>query len=484
MQHRKLYAVVALILVMVLGFLATSISSYFLARDSLTTQIAEQSLPLTSDNIYSEIQRDLLRPVLISSLMATDTFLRDWVMAGEQEPELIRAYLAEIQARYGTITAFFVSEETQRYYHSTGVLRTLDTTDPEDVWYARVREMRDPYEINVDHDTYDRSRLSIFINYRVLDYTGNYIGATGVGLAVSSVARLISDYQERYGRTIYFVDRQGNLTLTPGNTAAFEAARLQERPGLGGLATQVLSTPSTSLTYLDPDGHKIYLNSRLVPEFDWYLVVEQRENSAAGAIANTLWINMGLALGIMALVLFAAHYSLRAWQRQLEQMATTDRLTGVANRHKLETLFDHQVKRMAREKRPLSVVMLDVDHFKKINDTWGHQGGDQVLRAMAELAERHVRASDVVCRWGGEEFLLLLDNCDLMEAEARATTIVAAARDMQLPYGREFIQVTASCGVATYSKGDSLDSLVARADGALYQAKRDGRDRVCAAAFA
>src|SRR5690554_6295166 len=99
MPRRKLYLVLTLVVLLVTGFLATSFSSYYVATDSLTEQISEQTLPLTSDNIYSEIQRDLLRPVLISSLMASDTFLRDWVMDGEGDVMRVQAYLREIQAR-------------------------------------------------------------------------------------------------------------------------------------------------------------------------------------------------------------------------------------------------------------------------------------------------------------------------------------------------------------------------------------------------
>lgn len=476
MYRRKFYFVVALIVLMVVGFIATSLTSYFVARDSITSQISEQTLPLTSDNIYSEIQRDLLRPVLISSLMASDTFLRSWALAGEKDPEQIRHYLEEIQARYDTITAFFASETTRNYYHPTGIVKQIDLNDPTDAWYANVRTMREPYQINVDNDTADRSRLSIFINYRVFGYDGTYIGATGVGLAVSSVTTLIDNYQQRYGRTIYFIDRLGNVTLTSGGNV--QEHRLQDRPGLGSLATQVLSTPSTTLSYRNPEGETVFLNSRLVPEFDWYLVVEQQGGATDARIEGTLWLNVGLALGIMALVLFAAHFTLRSYQGQLEQMATTDRLTGAANRHVFETLFDHAAKVSQRTRRPFSVVNVDIDFFKKVNDTYGHPGGDVTLRAVADIIKAHVRNADVVCRWGGEEFMLLLEDCPDQEAVERAHRIRMAVKNHEITFGRDRIRITLSCGVAQYRPGESLESLTGRADAALYEAKNEGRDQV------
>lgn len=478
MYRKKVYVVVALILLLVAGFLATSLTSYFVARDSIASQIAEQALPLTSDNVYSEIQRDLLRPVLISSLMASDTFLRDWVMAGEREVGPVRDYLAEIQDRYDTITAFFTSEETRNYYHSTGILKQVDPALEEDAWYGRVRNMRDPFEINIDDDTADRSRLSIFINYRVLAPDGRFLGATGVGLAVNSVTALIDTYQQRYGRSIYFVDRLGNITLTGSATGAPLASRLQERPGLGSLATQVLSTPGTTLQYSNDQGRTVYLNSRLVPEFDWYLVVEQSESGEASQIQNTLLVNTGLALLIMALVIFAAHFALKTWQGQLELMATTDQLTGVANRHLFQILYEQAARRAEREQKPVSLLAIDIDHFKKVNDNWGHQGGDVALRALAELLKNKVRVSDVVCRWGGEEFMIMLDNCNLDEAVERARMLAKAVREMQIPYGRETIRLTVSCGVTSARPGEALDSAAVRVDKALYSAKDEGRDQV------
>lgn len=143
MHKRKLISVVALAVLLIAGFLATSLTSYFVARDSLASSITDQMLPLTSDNIYSEIQRDLLRPILISSVMATDTFVRDWKLQGESDPQRIIAYLAEIQQEYDTITAFFVSEQSRQCYHPTGILKTVSETDPADAWYFAVRNQRE-----------------------------------------------------------------------------------------------------------------------------------------------------------------------------------------------------------------------------------------------------------------------------------------------------------------------------------------------------
>src|SRR5690554_1447910 len=165
---------------LLVGFVATSLISYHVANDSIVRQLEEQMLPLTSDNIYSETQRDLLQPVVISSLMANDTFVHEWAREGEQDAQRMADYLAHISHKYEAITSFYVSEQTRRYYHASGILKEVSADDPADAWYFRSRDMRTRYEINVDSDTADPSRLSVFVNYRVLDETGRLIGVTGI----------------------------------------------------------------------------------------------------------------------------------------------------------------------------------------------------------------------------------------------------------------------------------------------------------------
>ena len=162
------------------GFLATTLVSYFVSRDLIRESIVATELPLTSDNVYSEIQKDLVRPILISSMMSRDTFLRDWVVGGERNPERMTRYLKEVMAHYGAFTSFFVSDSSRNYYQASGILKAVKASELRDEWYFRVRSMAEPYEINVDPDLANRDKLTIFINYRVFDYAQRFIGATGV----------------------------------------------------------------------------------------------------------------------------------------------------------------------------------------------------------------------------------------------------------------------------------------------------------------
>jgi len=209
---KGLFGVLGVLLVV--GFTATSLSSFFVSRDALERALTDDALPLTGDTIFSEIQRDLLRPVFISSLMAHDTFVRDWLLSGEQDQDRIVRYLREVKERYGTITSFLVSDRTGAYYYADGKLKVVSQDDRTDAWFFRVRALTEPYETNVDADLANRNTTTIFINYRILDYDGRFLGATGVGLTTDTVSRLIADYQRRYQRRIYFVDHGGSIVLS------------------------------------------------------------------------------------------------------------------------------------------------------------------------------------------------------------------------------------------------------------------------------
>ena len=127
--------ILVLTLILLSGFFITNVISYRASKHQIHSSIVENSLPLARDNIYSEIQRDLARPIFVSSLMANDTFLKDWVRTGEKQTDQIIRYLTEIQEKYGFFSSFFVSDVKNNYYHFKGILKQVHLDDAHDVWY-------------------------------------------------------------------------------------------------------------------------------------------------------------------------------------------------------------------------------------------------------------------------------------------------------------------------------------------------------------
>ena len=167
----------------------------------------------------------------------------------------------------------------------------------------------------------------------------------------------------------------------------------------------------------------------------------------------------------------------------LRTQSIRDTLTGLYNRRYLEEMLDREIRRAARAEQSLGILLLDLDHFKSFNDTYGHDAGDAVLRQTATFVARSVRAEDTVCRFGGEEFVVILPTASLVGAQARAESIRSKLRDLTvLHQGQSLGMITASIGVSAFPlHGTSPRELLAAADAALYQAKREGRDRVAIA---
>ncbi|MDV2079544.1 sensor domain-containing diguanylate cyclase [Marinobacter xestospongiae] len=171
-------------------------------------------------------------------------------------------------------------------------------------------------------------------------------------------------------------------------------------------------------------------------------------------------------------------------QRELETAAITDSLTGLHNRRHFDRMLAQECLRAERFGQPLALVLCDIDHFKKFNDTYGHQNGDRVLKAVSEALHDAIRQVDVVCRYGGEEFVVILPNCDREQAGEAAERLrqTMAALSVQLADGQT-VAISGSFGVAIQSDQDSdPETLIRRADDALYDSKRHGRDRVTLAA--
>lgn len=160
---------------------------------------------------------------------------------------------------------------------------------------------------------------------------------------------------------------------------------------------------------------------------------------------------------------------------QLERLSVTDKLTGLYNRMKLDQILEQQITHSQRYGSHFALILLDIDKFKLVNDQHGHQAGDRVLCAIADILNQCSRASDVVGRWGGEEFLLIAAETEIDGALVLAEKLRRTVGEHDFPVvGHK----TASFGVTAYRAGDTIESMMARADAALYRAKESGRDRV------
>jgi len=168
---------------------------------------------------------------------------------------------------------------------------------------------------------------------------------------------------------------------------------------------------------------------------------------------------------------------LKAILAQADEVSHTDALTYLPNRRQVINNLQKEVHRAERYKSPLSILMMDIDHFKDVNDTYGHTVGDQVLFQLANLLREGIRKTDMVGRYGGEEFLIVLPNTSLPKATEMASRLCKSIREAEIDVGNK-VKITVSIGIAEYRHGDeNWQKFLSRADMALYAAKNAGRDR-------
>ena len=219
-----------------------------------------------------------------------------------------------------------------------------------------------------------------------------------------------------------------------------------------------------------------------VGDRNWVAVMTPEAGRFSTGASWRAWAVAGTGL-LFTLLLSGYVESARRHARSIHEQAITDSLTGLHNRRYLWELLKREFARARRNRTTIAAVMIDIDHFKRINDTFGHEAGDLVIAELGALFKRSVRGSDVACRYGGEEFALVLPEISIENARRKAETLRQGVKSLVLEHrGTPLGPITTSLGVAVFpNHAEDAESLFRRADQALYEAKNAGRDRVVVA---
>jgi diguanylate cyclase (GGDEF)-like protein len=462
-----------LTVVLVFSFTFTSLVSYNVTRTSIDSDAKTKILPLISDNIYSEIQKELLQPIYNSSIMANDEFLVEWVLAGEQDTEEIVRYLQRIKERYGYFSAFYISARTNNYYYYEGILKQIRPEDEHDIWYYDFVRSGRHYDLDVDNDEATSGTLTIFINHRLEDNQGNFLGVTGVGLKMSEVGETLESYRKRFGHLIYLIDSEGLIQIHPDQDLV-ENTNIRELEGLQDIGDNILRNDDVTHYYefRTKNGEQT-LSARYLPDLDWYLIVEQDQTQALEAARLGLFGNIGIGVIVTILVIGLVVIVVNLYISKLEETANRDELTGLYNRRKMDEILSREIAFSKRYGEPLSLMMMDIDYFKSVNDSYGHHAGDHYLVEFAKVLREEVRLVDYVGRWGGEEFIILLPKTNVEQAKGLAERLRYAVEVMQIESGRGLISRTVSIGIASAQSGKmDVDEIIRHADEAMYRAKQ------------
>jgi hypothetical protein len=288
------------LIILVTGLLlALSLSISFLnynkSVDEAYKNLKQSSLPLSVDNIYSEIQKTIVQPTLIASMMANDTFLKNWILNEQHDPQIISNYLNSIKKKFGVMHTFLVMDDGLNYYTESGLLETISNENKKDRWYFEFRNNRKISEVNMDINYRLDNSMIMFMNYKIFDPSRGYIGTTGVALKTVSINMLLKSFEQKYKFNVYFIDENGQSVLKGKDSSnlidSFDAQMRQS----------FLKNELKLVTH-QRGGKNYALNIKYIPELNLYLVVEANIDDFTEGVNRDFFLNLLISLGITALV--------------------------------------------------------------------------------------------------------------------------------------------------------------------------------------
>ena len=504
--------------------LVTSVVSYHQNRESLTETIAAELRGATSEaaremGSWLDERLDALRAAA-SSYVVTENLNRIDGRDGEKALGRLRAYLNSLRERFPDQEALLVLDASGRVVTSSSSRTGTVRLSPEGLTGLRTGEalVGDAYW----DGPLGKAVLVIAVPIREAD--GRFLAAFAAKLNLHAVADMLPRLSARDAGDVALVTDQGKLVIRSRVTSAeLMRTRLPETT-----TSALFDKEGQTVEYKRADGQDVIGAVRRVPRLRWAAVAEiplsqalgrvGRLRSATGLLIAALLAVVGLLAYVLGLVIarplgrlttaaakvaagdllvelpgggvgevgyltrvfntLVARLRERESQAELERLSVTDALTGLYNRRHLMGTLATEVQRSRRLRRPFSVLLADVDHFKQYNDTHGHPAGDAALARIADILRKTTRGVDCVARYGGEEFFVMLLETTIGEAAIVAERIRARVAIEVFAGGK----ITISIGVAECpSHGDTPESLIESADAAMYEAKDKGRDRVVAA---
>ncbi len=533
--------VVFAVLAALVPTMMTAMIAYANNKRALTNQITE-TLQTTSSQTARELALwfdDRLRDlrVFASSYEVTENV--ETMSARRGDTTLVRAsrlrltnYLAVLEEQFPDYSELAVLDDDHRLLTASGdggtsLLQAID-------WLTSVRG--EAFVVGGTFTDEERGQvLRVAVPVRATD--GRFLGALAAQLNLGAARAIMSNFAPDDAGRLHLTDARGTTLLSSASRigGAADAA-------LGDGAIRAVREGRTGpVRYVDAAGDEILGAIRWLPQLNWVVIAEVLESRAFAQVARLrnltvfvvtlLLFAVGFIAYRLALLIVrpldrltkgaaevargdlavdlpvvgggevgyltsvfnnmvsrlreghqkldAINETLRLKNEELERLSIIDGLTGLVNRRHLMDTLDHEARRTRRSKHSFSILMVDVDHFKELNDTYGHQFGDEVLVRISSILTHTVREVDTAGRYGGEEFVLLLPDTDASGAQHAAERIRECLARGSISVRGQEISVTVSIGVAEFPRdGETAGTLLAAADGALYDAKRNGRNQV------
>ncbi|WDE00394.1 sensor domain-containing diguanylate cyclase [Thalassomonas actiniarum] len=421
--------------------------------------------------VFSLINDELMYPLHVSQTLAHSRTLKKLMNAKEIDQGAMTDFLGGLEKNLG-LSFFAASENTLRQYNSDGSSFALTPGKVE--WYFNLRTAQENFFAELGQ----KEDVHLYLDLKVFNDNGEFLGFVGIGKSLRQFWQKFTEHKLVFGYDLMFVNNKNQILLSSDENLHASATRLvhmQELSWYPQVEDRAVRGESLNSSVIHIEKEEFLLSEIYIDLLDWKLYLLSPLKSRKADITRSFVINVAIIFALIVLLFICGHFLIRYFAHHFQHTLHRDALTGLANR----TLIEQSYAKIIDAGDALSVIMIDIDHFKNINDSFGHNAGDQVIKQVSDLLKHSVRELDIVGRWGGEEFILLLPGANLSLAQAVAERVRVLLAAQKIDHGDQQISVTASFGV-TYSELDiELKKVVAVADKALYQAKAQGRNKVC-----
>jgi len=452
-----------------------SFANYYVSIKQSKEQLKTVSLPLSLNTIYTEIQKNLIQPYIVSSMMANDTFVQNWLKNKEQDRNKIIEYLSAVKNKYSMFSTFLVSDITKKYYTQKGFIEIVNLENEHNKWYFDFINHQNTHEINIDFNKNLSNSLIMFINHKILDNNYKFLGATGVALETQYINQMLKDFRQKYGFKVTFFNKEGEAILYENNFTKYKS--IQENPILKDFKNKIISNQS-NIFEIEENNREIIIHTKYIDKLHLYLTIEVNIDKYTGNSIKMFYFNLLVSLIIVLFIVFILYKMINKHNEKLETMVFTDPLTKLYNRRYLLTKINEYILHNTRNEEPFSLAFIDIDNFKIINDTKGHNIGDEVLKELSFILKSSLRETDTVARWGGEEIIVLFHDSSIENAQIIATKLkILVENNIKL---KELLSynLTVSIGITEYLDSDDENSIIKRADEAMYVSKNTGKNKV------
>jgi diguanylate cyclase (GGDEF)-like protein len=450
------------------------LTSYLTFKDIINSHNKQQHSAIVP--LFSLVTSEIIRPLNVANFMANNQFIIDYANSDDIEKEYLISYLKKISNSYHML-AFIALEKHDLMVDSNAKETMLSSKDAE--WFHRLKVLPG----NKFTDIGNAADPHLYFDNRILTKDGEFLGFTGVGIDLNYFASKFQEYSERFGFELYFVDNNNIVTLSSNSIMKTEShhrknaiAKLSDLPWHQSLtqSNKVDINLSSEVMYTTETG--ILVSQMPIQELGWRMFIV----SPPASDQNEYWeifIGRFVIFFLISFIFYLVLLNIIGYfKSRLVQDSETDYLTQLPNRSHIHWRFDD----IAQTNNSLCVVLADIDNFKQINDTYGHLVGDDVLRVISEQLSQTLRQIDVIGRWGGEEFIMLLPDTTAKQAQTIVERLRKNIAKISFPISTTSgsFSTTISFGICELPlQNKTIKDYISGADKALYEAKNNGRNQ-------